>query len=88
MTERGATVSIQPASSRTFLGRRPDEPVDADLQAFYQTLLDADFLEGLRAGSWQLCGRTGWPDKCMNTAETRCTTRDCTWTFPPGDSIF
>jgi hypothetical protein len=45
-----------------FLGRRPDEPVDADLQAFYQTLLDADFLEGLRAGSWRLCGRTGWPD--------------------------
>jgi hypothetical protein len=45
-----------------FLGRRPAEPIDADLQAFYQTLLDADFLEGLREGNWQLCGRTGWPD--------------------------
>ena len=45
-----------------FLGRRPEEPADADLRAFYQTLLNADFLEGLREGRWQLCGRTGWPD--------------------------
>jgi hypothetical protein len=45
-----------------FLGRRPAEPVDADLQAFYETLLNADFLEALREGNWQLCGRTGWPD--------------------------
>ncbi len=45
-----------------FLGRRPDEPVDADLQAFYETLLHADFLEGLREGNWQLCGCTGWPN--------------------------
>ncbi len=45
-----------------FLGRRPAEPVDPDIQAFYHTLLNADFLEGLREGNWQLCGRTGWPD--------------------------
>jgi hypothetical protein len=45
-----------------FLGRRPEEPVDADLQVFYRTLLNPDFLEGLREGNWQLCGRTGWPD--------------------------
>lgn len=45
-----------------FLGRRPVEPVDSDLQAFYTTLLKADSLKGLRDGSWQLCERTGWPD--------------------------
>jgi hypothetical protein len=45
-----------------FLGRRPVEPVDPDLQAFYRTLLKAASLEGLRNGNWQLCERTGWPD--------------------------
>ncbi len=45
-----------------FLGRRPVEPVDPDVQAFYHTLLNPDFLEGLRHGDWQLCTRTGWPD--------------------------
>jgi hypothetical protein len=45
-----------------FLGRRPDEPVDPELQAFYQTLLKAASLEGGRDGDWQLCERTGWPD--------------------------
>ena len=45
-----------------FLGRRPDEPVDPDLQAFYHTLLKDDYLKMLRNGDWQLCERTGWPD--------------------------
>ena len=45
-----------------FLGRRPVEPVDPDLQAFYHTLLKAASSEGLRNGNWQLCERTGWPD--------------------------
>ena len=45
-----------------FLGRRPVEPVDSDLQAFYRTLLKTASLEGLRNGRWQLCDRTGWPD--------------------------
>ncbi len=51
-----------------FLGRRPAEPADPDIQAFYQTLLDADFLNRLRSGDWQLCTRTGWPDNrsCAN----------------------
>jgi len=44
-----------------FLGRRPVEPVDPDLQAFYYTLLKVASLEGLW-NSWQLCDRTGWPD--------------------------
>jgi len=45
-----------------FLGRRPAEPVDPDLQAFYRTLLKAAASEGLREGEWRLCERTGWPD--------------------------
>jgi hypothetical protein len=45
-----------------FLGRRPDEPLDKDLQAFYFALLDAVAKDGMRKGQWQLCGREGWPD--------------------------
>ncbi len=45
-----------------FLGRRPVEPIDFDLQAFYRTLLKTASLEGLRNGHWQLCDRTGWPE--------------------------
>ena len=45
-----------------FLGRRPFEPVDSDLQAFYQQLLAAMNTETLRGGEWRLCERTGWPD--------------------------
>ncbi|OPX92941.1 MAG: Alpha-amylase precursor [Syntrophorhabdus sp. PtaB.Bin006] len=51
-----------------FLGRRPAEPIDPDLQSFYRTLLRAASSEGLRSGCWQLCDRTGWPDNqsCLN----------------------
>jgi hypothetical protein len=45
-----------------FLGRRPVEPVDPGLQAFYRTLLRTASLAGLRNGRWQLCDRAGWPD--------------------------
>ena len=45
-----------------FLGRRPVEPVDPDLQAFYLTLLKAAIGKGLHEGEWRLCERTGWPD--------------------------
>ncbi len=45
-----------------FLGRRPVEPEDPKLQAFYRTLLKAVSSEAVRNGSWQLCDRTGWPD--------------------------
>jgi len=45
-----------------FLARRPVEPIDTDLQAFYYKLLAAVVSEsGLREGAWQLCERTGWP---------------------------
>ena len=45
-----------------FLGRRPEEPTDKDLQAFYHSLLAVIAKEGLRNGDWQLCAREGWPD--------------------------
>ena len=45
-----------------FLGRRPFEPVDSDLQAFYQRLLAAMNTETLRSGEWRLCERSGWPE--------------------------
>jgi len=45
-----------------FLGRRPDEPVDHDLAAFYGRLLDATNSDVFRNGKWNLCERSGWPD--------------------------
>jgi hypothetical protein len=45
-----------------FLGRRPDEPVDRDLQDFYRTLLEAISRPIFREGKWSLCEREGWPD--------------------------
>lgn len=45
-----------------FLGRRPVEPADPDLQAFYRKLIKIASLEGVRGGNWQLCERTGCQD--------------------------
>jgi len=45
-----------------FLGRRPDEPVDQDLAAFYGCLLKATGRDVFRNGAWRLCERSGWPD--------------------------
>jgi hypothetical protein len=45
-----------------FLARRPAEPVDTDLRAFYHQLLAAVNESGLREGEWQLCECTGWTD--------------------------
>ena len=45
-----------------FLARRPVEPIDTELQAFYRKLLVAVKESGLREGEWRLCERTGWPD--------------------------
>lgn len=45
-----------------FLGRRPEEPVDLDLQTFYHRLLEAINAPAFREGEWQLCERSGWPD--------------------------
>jgi len=45
-----------------FLGRRPDESIDAAMQEFYGKLLAAIDSPVFREGQWTLCGRTGWPD--------------------------
>ena len=45
-----------------FLGRRPEEPVDEEIQAFYRRLLKAIDSRVFRDGAWSLCQRTGWPD--------------------------
>ena len=51
-----------------FLGRRPAEPVDHDLVAFYRRLLKEVNREVFRNGEWRLCDRSGWPDNqsCRN----------------------
>ncbi len=51
-----------------FLGRRPAEPVDRDLAAFYGRLLKATNQDVFRNGEWRLCERSGWPDNqsCQN----------------------
>ena len=45
-----------------FLGRRPAEPADKTLQAFYDKLLAAINAPIFRDGQWKLCERSGWPD--------------------------
>ena len=45
-----------------FLGRRPDEPVDVELSAFYRKLLKTLRSPMFRDGQWSLCDCTGWPD--------------------------
>jgi len=45
-----------------FLGRRPQEPSNRELQSFYATLLEAIDSPVFRGGHWTLCERTGWPD--------------------------
>ena len=45
-----------------FLGRRPEEPVNEELQVFYRKLLQAVDTDTFREGEWRLCERDGWPD--------------------------
>jgi hypothetical protein len=51
-----------------FLGRRPAEPVNQELQSFYVKLLAAINAPIFRGGEWRLCERSGWPDNqsCQN----------------------
>jgi len=62
------------------LGRRPIEPADGELQAFYQKLLRAVNSKAFSEGAWRLCERSGWPDNqsgvnlaawCWNSGEER-----------------
>ena len=43
-----------------FLARRPDEPADLELRAFYEKLLAALGDRVFREGEWQLGERSGW----------------------------
>jgi hypothetical protein len=45
-----------------FLGRRPAEPADPAIQAFYTRLLSAIGAPIFSEGDWTLCERSGWPD--------------------------
>ncbi len=45
-----------------FLGRRPEEAVNAELQEFYRELLNVVRRPAFHDGQWRLCERTGWPD--------------------------
>ncbi|MDT7815649.1 MAG: hypothetical protein QOJ42_5565 [Acidobacteriaceae bacterium] len=45
-----------------FLSRRPAEPVDQELQTFYEKLLAAIHTPIFHEGAWNLCGCNGWPD--------------------------
>ncbi len=45
-----------------FLARRPAEPVDHDLVAFYHNLLKPINHDVFRNGQWRLCELSGWPD--------------------------
>ena len=42
-----------------FLGRRPDEAKDGDLEKFYRKLVQVLRHQDLRGGEWSLCERTG-----------------------------
>ncbi|MGW6022201.1 alpha-amylase [Streptomyces sp. NPDC055099] len=45
-----------------FLDRRPDEPADPSLKAFYERLLAGVHRSGMRTGQWRLLDAEGWPD--------------------------
>jgi hypothetical protein len=45
-----------------FLGRRPQEAANPQLQAFYTKLLEATDSPVFRDGQWSMCGLAGWPD--------------------------
>jgi hypothetical protein len=45
-----------------FLTRRPDEPRDAELSAWYRRLVAVVATDGLRNGTWHLLEPQGWPD--------------------------
>ena len=45
-----------------FLGRRPYERPDPDLEAFYLRMLKVVRVPAFYDGKWRLCERDGWPD--------------------------
>jgi hypothetical protein len=61
-----------------FLDRRPDEPPDQALAAWYHDLLDKVAGHGVRSGAWELLQAEGWPDNqsCQDLIA---------WSWTPGD---
>jgi Alpha amylase, catalytic domain len=61
-----------------FLGRRPAEPIDQEVQTFYGKLLAAIDAPIFRDGEWQLCECSGWPDNptCQNLISWNWVTKD------------
>ena len=53
-----------------FLARRPQEPANEELQAFYSNLLKTIANPVFHDGAWSLCPCSGWPDNqsCQNLA--------------------
>ena len=45
-----------------FLARRPDEPADQELAAWYRDLLHKVAEHAVRTGAWRLLQADGWPD--------------------------
>lgn len=45
-----------------FLSRRPEEPLDMDVQGFYRRLLAALHSEVFHDGEWRSCSCSGWSD--------------------------
>src|SRR5271156_6664037 len=52
----------RPVRVPVFLGRRPEEPLVEECQAFYKKLLAAINTAAFRDGQWALCNCSGWPD--------------------------
>jgi glycosidase len=51
-----------------FISRRPEEPKNDDLSAFYGKLLKILGFDAVRNGKWSSCRVSGWPDNqsCLN----------------------
>jgi hypothetical protein len=61
----------------TFLGRRPEEPVDVECQGFYEKLLAIIHAPVVREGVWTFCPCHGWPDnQSHQKLEAWCWTKD------------
>lgn len=61
-----------------FLQRRPGEPLDEELAAWYRELLFTVADRGVRTGTWQLLEVGGWPDN-QSSANL------IAWSWTPGD---
>jgi hypothetical protein len=61
-----------------FLQRRPGEPLDEELAAWYRDLLFTVADRGVRTGTWRLLEAGGWPDN-QSSAHL------IAWSWTPGD---